>query len=260
MATEQKRAKAGGEYGPNGEWYPGGAFIATTDMPKKVKEKINRAASGREQVEVGFGKDKYDDIKPGEIPIVARLYGKGIGPNGYVNETFLDKQGFSEEAKAQYREASKRFNAGERFLKVTEFPLLANYSDAARLINAGLPVPGDLLSKMPEDVRATLIQASNVKTTNRTNNNDSQNNGESGTNTQGDTGNAQASNDGRESGATGDGPTTGTTTRSGSRQSSGSPKATSQSDGDVGSPTGAGGVGVVQEVTQPSPQPPTQES
>lgn len=27
--TDQRRAKAGGEYGPNGEWYDGGKFIAT---------------------------------------------------------------------------------------------------------------------------------------------------------------------------------------------------------------------------------------
>lgn len=37
MATTdggQKRAAAGGEYGPNGEWYKGGAWIATTEEPK----------------------------------------------------------------------------------------------------------------------------------------------------------------------------------------------------------------------------------
>jgi hypothetical protein len=158
----QKRAAAGGEIGPNGEWYPGGAFIATTQMPKKVREKIMRAASGREQVEVGFGKDKFADINPGEIPIVARLYGTGIGPNGFVNEVFLDKQGFSEEVKSAYREASKRFAAGERFLKVTEFPLLANYSDLARLVQAGLPVPGAALDKMPQDVREQLVKASDA--------------------------------------------------------------------------------------------------
>lgn len=33
----QKRAKIGGEFGPNGEWYKGGAFIATTDAPKSAK-------------------------------------------------------------------------------------------------------------------------------------------------------------------------------------------------------------------------------
>jgi hypothetical protein len=38
MATNdgQKRAAAGGEFGPNGEWYKGGAWIATTEEPKGV--------------------------------------------------------------------------------------------------------------------------------------------------------------------------------------------------------------------------------
>lgn len=30
----QKRAKVGGEFGANGEWYEGGKFIATKDRPK----------------------------------------------------------------------------------------------------------------------------------------------------------------------------------------------------------------------------------
>ena len=30
----QKRAKPGGEFGANGEWYEGGTFISTTDKPK----------------------------------------------------------------------------------------------------------------------------------------------------------------------------------------------------------------------------------
>lgn len=33
--TGQPRAKVGGEYGANGEWYEGGKFIATQAMPKK---------------------------------------------------------------------------------------------------------------------------------------------------------------------------------------------------------------------------------
>lgn len=31
----QRRAKAGGEYGANGEWYEGGKFIANTDRRKR---------------------------------------------------------------------------------------------------------------------------------------------------------------------------------------------------------------------------------
>ena len=32
--TTQRRAKVGGEYGKNGEWYEGGKFIANTDRAK----------------------------------------------------------------------------------------------------------------------------------------------------------------------------------------------------------------------------------
>jgi hypothetical protein len=32
----QRRAKAGGEFGANGEWYEGGKFIATTDRAKQA--------------------------------------------------------------------------------------------------------------------------------------------------------------------------------------------------------------------------------
>jgi hypothetical protein len=32
--TTQKRAKTGGEFGANGDWYEGGKFIATTEQPK----------------------------------------------------------------------------------------------------------------------------------------------------------------------------------------------------------------------------------
>jgi len=34
MDTGQRRAKAGGEFGPNREWYRGGQYIANTDTPK----------------------------------------------------------------------------------------------------------------------------------------------------------------------------------------------------------------------------------
>lgn len=36
---KQKRAKVGGEAGPNGEFYKGGAFIATTQKPKAKPHK-----------------------------------------------------------------------------------------------------------------------------------------------------------------------------------------------------------------------------
>ena len=37
----QKRAKVGGEYGANGDWYEGGKFISTTKRPKQHKKKFS---------------------------------------------------------------------------------------------------------------------------------------------------------------------------------------------------------------------------
>lgn len=47
----QKRAKAGGEIGPNGQEYKGGAFIATTTSPKGQKDK--KARTGRQEIAPG---------------------------------------------------------------------------------------------------------------------------------------------------------------------------------------------------------------
>lgn len=48
----KKRAKVGGEFGANGEWYKGGAFIATTDRPKGTPlKKIKK--TGKRQYEMG---------------------------------------------------------------------------------------------------------------------------------------------------------------------------------------------------------------
>jgi hypothetical protein len=154
----QKRAKAGGEVGPNGEWYEGGTWIARTDMPKKEKERLLRAATGREQVEVGYGSDKWAVPPAGKIPIVSRLLGKSIGPNGGANEQMMEYMKFSEDHKAQTREAARRFAKGDRYLDVSEFPLLANYSDAARMLEDGLPIPFELLRLLPDVAAQRIVQ------------------------------------------------------------------------------------------------------
>lgn len=41
----QRRAKPGGEYGANGEWYEGGKFIATRDNPKSAPQERKPASS-----------------------------------------------------------------------------------------------------------------------------------------------------------------------------------------------------------------------
>jgi len=55
----QPRAKAGGEFGPNGEWYEGGAFIATSERTRKggtmrrepTAEELERIAAERAEHE-----------------------------------------------------------------------------------------------------------------------------------------------------------------------------------------------------------------
>lgn len=49
MDTGQRRAVAGGEVGPNGEWYAGGTFIATTDRPKSAP--LERVLSVEDEAE-----------------------------------------------------------------------------------------------------------------------------------------------------------------------------------------------------------------
>ncbi len=52
MSDTQRRAAAGGEIGANGEWYPGGAFIATTDHSKGcASAKQERTTQTAEQAE-----------------------------------------------------------------------------------------------------------------------------------------------------------------------------------------------------------------
>jgi hypothetical protein len=42
--VEQRRAGKGGEFGANGEWYKGGAFIATKDNPKSEAQECKPAS------------------------------------------------------------------------------------------------------------------------------------------------------------------------------------------------------------------------
>jgi len=49
--SAQKRAKVGGEFGANGEWYEGGKFIATTDRPKSHKKW--KKPTGRQLIDRG---------------------------------------------------------------------------------------------------------------------------------------------------------------------------------------------------------------
>jgi hypothetical protein len=142
----QARAKAGGEIGPNGEWYKGGAFIATTELPKKQRDKLSKMV-GDGLVEVSKGVRKRQT--PGMFSPYRNLVGVAMGPNGNLNEDYLsnDRNNFAAGYVAQVRDAALRWSAGEMQLPISEFPLLVNATDLARTIDAKVAISGEVLSR-----------------------------------------------------------------------------------------------------------------
>jgi hypothetical protein len=148
--TTQKRAQSGGEIGPNGEWYPGGAFIATTELPKRIKQKYSKIASLGEVYEP----NKRAVPEPGKLPIYGRMAGTYWNPRtGEVNEQFMEYQKLTDEQKQQVRDAAKRYADGERWISVNDAPAIANLSDVARMILAKQPVAGELVDKWDPEIR-----------------------------------------------------------------------------------------------------------
>ena len=156
--TNQKRAAAGGEIGPNGEFYKGGAFIATTDLPKKIKIRIQKHATGQEQFDIGVGKQTMGVPKPGEMPIVrAGFLGTAVNPQtGELNEQFIKYNKFTDKEISQIKELRDKWLAGEKYVNVYDYPNLANVKDAARLAINGLPIPEELLSRFPLDIQENI--------------------------------------------------------------------------------------------------------
>ncbi len=148
--TTQARAKAGGEIGPNGEPYPGGAFIATTDMPKKARANIEKWSKGKVQVD-GYA---WEVPEPGRMAILDKLGGTAMDPkNGEVNYSYLEYQQQPPEYVAMIEEIAEKWKSGERWIDVNDYPSLANYKDVARLVVAGKPIPGVILSELPEEAK-----------------------------------------------------------------------------------------------------------
>lgn len=144
----QKRAKIGGEIGPNKEFYKGGAFIATTDMPKKVRQKIDQAAKGKVQVD-GY---TWAVPEPGKMSILDRFGGTMMNPrNGEINYHYLEYSKATPKEVAMYEEITSKWKAGERWIDVHEYPSLSRLKDVARLVVAGKPVPAEAMHAMPEE-------------------------------------------------------------------------------------------------------------
>lgn len=137
----QKRAAAGGEIGPNGEWYPGGAYIATTDMPKKVRDKRDRAAAGSVYTEPGV----REVPEPGKLSIFAAVGDYFDYRTGSINEQAV---AYYNQDFATISELVGKYQDGDRWVDVDDYPLQATFADMARMAKAGVPIPGESLEQM----------------------------------------------------------------------------------------------------------------
>ena len=161
----QKRAAnvdGGGEIGPNGEFYRPGAFIATTDLPKKLKDKLKSSAIGKVVVEPGV----FEVPKPGQMSLLDKLGGTVMNHrNGEINYQYLSYRGSTPEEVANYENLVGRWKAGERWVSVTDHPELAGFTDVARLYVAEMNIPDVLLSKLPDEYRTRLKVREGVEVT-----------------------------------------------------------------------------------------------
>lgn len=150
VTTEgQKRARAGGEIGPNGDWYPGGAFIATTDMPKKLRQKLEKMGDKPNGIQVA--NREFQQRESGMFSPYQRLVGSAIGPDGRLNEDYLSNSynKLPAEFVEQVRIFAERFRSGERQFAVNEFPALVDGSTIAQMLLNGEAVPGAVIDSQP---------------------------------------------------------------------------------------------------------------
>lgn len=150
----QRRAKKGGQVGMNGEFYAGGQFLPSTDMPKKVRADMERIASGKSKVDEGV----YETLAPGEFApyemIGTFLEKAGLDGDGSLlvrasNDTALAYMGVdTQEKMGQLQSIINRFNAGERKLQIFDYPSFPSAKDIIRALNANLPIPESMLPRL----------------------------------------------------------------------------------------------------------------
>lgn len=136
-----------GEYGPNDEFYQAGAWIASTDMPKKAKAKIKKAATGKREIEPF----KWEVPPVGKAPIF-RLGGAELDLREGKEGVFRPyaEQRHPPEVIKQLEKIAEQWKAGERYFDVLESPSLVYFDDIARMMQAEQPIPGVLIEKAKE--------------------------------------------------------------------------------------------------------------
>lgn len=127
----KKQAAAGGEIGANGEWYPGGAFIATTDHPKGAVKKKKPAGARRVEVENYVWIIPGDDRRP-LWPMLAGIERRDPNnPGKFILNP--DLQGIYLETIRFRQAAVDAWNAGNRWVTPHGQPLaFTPFTDADR--------------------------------------------------------------------------------------------------------------------------------
>lgn len=156
-AMTQARAKAGGEIGPNGEPYPGGAFIATTEMPKRMKRKLEKAATGSVNWEPG---QKWAVPEPGKMAICDKLMGTVLNHRDIddINYDYMEHNNQPPEYVQMVKEIAAKWKDGERWIDVKDYPSLANFTDIARLVVAGKAIPGDIMGQLDDETKQAFAK------------------------------------------------------------------------------------------------------
>ncbi len=151
----QKRAAVGGEIGPNGEFYKGGAFIATTDQPKAQKARMLRSAAQGATALIGPRSGRVE-VPPGEMSIFEALGpGAALDPRAMeLNQAFMDYQRgrmTADEFASYYKNLTdllNRWHAGERFVKINDFPQVIKWEPLAHAIKNGITISGEVIDRV----------------------------------------------------------------------------------------------------------------
>jgi hypothetical protein len=153
-ATSQPRAKTGGEYGPNGEWYNGGAFIATSEMPKRERHKAAQAATRKVQVRPYV----WVVPEPHQIPIHPFIWSGSVlnEYTGELNHTYIEYAGLTQEDIGEIMHFYEIYKTGQNFVSVEDYPHKAGFDTAARYIITGTPISRDVLNRMQGVCREML--------------------------------------------------------------------------------------------------------
>lgn len=107
------RAKRGGEYGANGEWYEGGTFLNTTPDNAKGRPKARVRTPRKEQIEPGVWQlppDGQFAIFHATVGTTAQVVGGSLRPFAPGVAYYGDRVHGHAVA-----ELCERYNAGERF-------------------------------------------------------------------------------------------------------------------------------------------------